>query len=154
MAIGCSSDEHTPVDQSRRPGNAAEGYPLERALVACIQDHGIDSELRANGSVSSDKNGTLSREEWRALRDLCFQRLEEEGFIVHEEPGEELTERSYNGFVALRECLIDQGIAIPELASFEVFSANPESAGNLLSAAAREDPEAFDNAYAKCRINW
>ncbi len=49
VAGGCSSDGDQPVDQSRRPGNAADGYPLERALVACIQDNGIDSELRPDG---------------------------------------------------------------------------------------------------------
>ena len=150
VAGSCSSsDEDQPVDQSRRPGNAAEGYPLERALVACIQDNGIDAELLPDGSVSS-KSGTLSREEWRALRELCFQRLEDQGFIVHEEPSDELTERTYNEYVSLRECLIDQGFAIPELASLESFAANPESVINFIDTAIREDPTAFVKAYEKC----
>lgn len=51
VAGSCSSSGgDQPVDQSRRGGNAAEGYPLERALVACYQDHGIDSELLPDGS--------------------------------------------------------------------------------------------------------
>ena len=147
---GCTSDGDQAVDQSRRPANAAEGYPLERALVACIQDHGIDAELFPDGSVHSDKNGTLSRDESRALSDLCFQRLEDEGFVVHEEPSEESTERTYNAWVAFRECMIDQGIALGELVSLESFAANPGPVGDLLSAAVRENFTAFKEAYDQC----
>ena len=150
VADGCSSDGDQPVDQSRRPGNAADGFPLERAFVACIQDHGIDAELFPDGSVHIDRNGTLSRDESFALSDLCDQRLEEEGFVVHEEPSDESTERTYNAWVDFRECMIDQGIALGELVSLESFAANPESVGNLLSAKLREDLTAFKEAYDKC----
>ncbi|MDE0065445.1 MAG: hypothetical protein OXN44_01080 [Acidimicrobiaceae bacterium] len=150
VAGSCSSDGDQTVDQSRRGGNAAEGYPLERALVACIQDQGIDAELLPNGVVESDKNGTLSREESRALSDLCYQRLEDEGFILYEEPSAESIERSYNAWVVSRECLIEEGIPIGELVSFESYVANPESVANLLRAAIREHGTAFAEAYEKC----
>ena len=150
VAGGCSSGGDQPVDQSRRPGNAADDFPKQRAFVACIQDHGIDSELLPDGVIHSDRNGTLSREEWRALSDLCDQRLEDEGFVLHEEPSDESTERTYNAWVAFRECMIDQGIALGELVSFESFAANSESVGNLLSAKLREDLTAFKEAYDKC----
>lgn len=152
---GCSSsDEDLTVDPNLRGGNADAGFPMERALVACIQDNGNDAELLPNGAVLSDTNGTLSLEESRALSELCFQRLEDEGFVVHEEPSDELAERSYKGLVALRECLIKRGIAIGELVSFESFAADRESVGNLFDAAIREDPAAFAEAHEKCPINW
>jgi hypothetical protein len=138
------------VDQSRRPGNAADGYPFEQAFVACIQDNGIDAELLPDGAVYFDRNGTLSQEESYALNDLCNQRLQDEGFVVHEEPSEESTERTYNAWVAFRECMIDQGIALGELVSFESYAANPESVGSLLSAELRENFTAFKEAYDKC----
>lgn len=153
VASSCSSDKDQPVDQSRRPGNAADGYPFERALVSCIQDNGIDAELLPDGVVASDRNGTLSREESFALHDLCDQRLEDAGFVVHAEPSDESTERSYNAWVAFRECLIEQGIAMPELVSLESYAANPDSVGNLLNAALREDLGAFMEANANCPSN-
>lgn len=145
-----SSNEDQPVDKSRLPGNAAEGYPVERALVACIQDNGIDSELLPNGVISSDKNDTLSVEEMRALYGLCEQRLEAQGFVLHEEPSDELTERNYKRMVAFRECLIEQGITIGEFGSLESHTANPRAMGKLLSAAVREDVKAFAEAQANC----
>ena len=147
---GCSSDGDQAVDQSRRPGNAADDFPMERALVACIQDNGIDAELFPDGSVHIDRNGTQSRVELNALSDLCDQRLEDEGFVVHEEPSEESTERSYNAWVAFRECMIDQGIALGELVSFESYAANPDSVGSLLSTELRKNFTAFKEAYDKC----
>ncbi len=138
------------MDQSRRPGNAADGFPMERAFVACIQDNGIDAELFLDGSVHIDRNGTQSRAELSALSDLCDQRLEDEGFVLHEEPSEEMTERTYNAWVAFRECMIDHGIALGELVSLESYAANPESVGDLLIAAVREDLGAFKEAYDKC----
>ena len=150
VAGGCSSDGDQPVDQSRRPGNAADDFPLERAFVACIQDHGIDAELFPDGSVHIDRNGTLSRDESFALSDLCDQRLEEEGFVVHEEPSDESTERTYNAWVDFRECMIDQGIAIGELGSLESYAANPKPLGNQISAALHEDLGSFKEAYDQC----
>ncbi len=150
VAGGCSSsDEDQAVDPNLRGGNAAAGFPMEQALVACIQDNGIDAELLPNGAVLSDKNGTLSREESHELSDLCFQRLEDQGFIVHEESNDELTQSDYAALAAFRECLIDHGIAIPELASFESLAGNPEL-GNVFGSVAREDPLAFEEAYANC----
>lgn len=133
-----------------RGGNAADGFPLEQAFVACIQDNGVDSELLPNGVVSSDKNDTLSPEEWRDLADLCDQRLEDEGFVVHEEPSDETTERAYNAWVDFRKCMVDQGIALGELISLESYAANPAFVGELLSAAVREDLVAFSAAHARC----
>ena len=127
LTIGCSSEESEPVDASRRPGNKAEGFPFERAMAACIQDNGIDAELFPDGSVHFDSKGTLSREESRALSDQCHQRLEDEGFIVHEEPTNESRERNYNEHVALRECLVGLGYAIPELPSFKTFVGDPNA---------------------------
>ncbi len=148
VAGGCSSDGDQPVDQSRRPGNAADRYPFERALVACYQDNGIDSELLPDGVIH--RSGTLSREESRALSDLCDQRLEDEGFILHEEPSDGSTERTYNAWVAFRECMIDQGIAIGELGSLESYAANPKPLGNQISAALHEDLGSFKEAYDQC----
>lgn len=150
IAGGCTSEASQPVDPSRMPGNEAEGFPFEQALVACIQDNGIDSELKPNGVVSSDKYNTLSREEWRSLSDLCDQRLEDEGFVVHQEPSDELTERSYNAWVAFRECLIDQKIAVPELVSLETYAENRAIVGELIKDLIREDGAAFLDAYSKC----
>lgn len=151
LAGGCSSDGgDEPTAQSRSPDNAADAFARQKAAVACYQDNGIDSELLPDGSVHSDRNGTLSREEWRALNDLCNQRLEDEGFVVHEEPSDETTERSYNAWVAFRECMVDQGIALGELVSLESYAANPESVGNLLSAQLRENLTAFKEAYDNC----
>lgn len=149
LAGGCTSDVSRPVDPNRMPGNAAEGFPFERALVACIQDNGIDSVLRPNGVVSSDKNNTLSRQEWRALRDLCERRLEDEGFVVHQESSDELTEHSYNAWVTFRECLIDQEIAVPELVSLESYAENRAIVGELIKDLIREDGAALLNAYSK-----
>ena len=149
VAGSCSSDGDQPVDQSRRPDNAADGFPKQRALVACLQDHGTDAELLPDGVVSFGSKGTLSREEWRALSDLCDQRLEDEGF-VREEPSDEMTERTYNAWVAFRECMVDQGIALGELVNLESFAANSESVGDLLIAAVREDLVAFKEAHDKC----
>ncbi len=150
VAGGCSSDGDQLADQSRRPANAADDFPKRRAFVACIQDNGIDAELLQDGVVEYDRNGTLSREESRALGDLCHQRLEDEGFVVNEEPSDESTERSYNAWVAFRECMIDQGIALGELVSFESYAANPDSVRDLISAAFRENLTAFKEAYDKC----
>lgn len=136
------------MDQSRRPGNAADGYPFERALVTCYQDNGVDAELLPDGVIHHD--ATLSRGESLALSDLCDQRLEDEGFVLHEEPSEESTERTYNSWVAFRECMIDQGIAIGELGSLESYAANPKPLGNQISAALHQDLGAFKEAYDQC----
>ena len=152
VAGSCSSEGDrpvSPVDPSRRPGNAADGYPFERAFVACLQDHGSDAELLPDGVVSFGSKTILSRDESNALRDLCDQRLEDEGF-VREEPSDEMTERTYNAWVDFRECMVDQGIALGELVSFESFAANSGSVGDLLVAAVREDLAAFKEAYKKC----
>ena len=124
LTSACSSNESQSVDPSLRPGNKAEGFPFERAFVACFEDNGIDAELFPDGSILADTRGTLSREEADALDELCTQRLEDEGFIVHEEPTDESRERNYNEYVTLRECLVEKGYAMPELPSFETFVGN------------------------------
>ena len=41
---------------------------------------------------------------------ICaFSVLRTRVFVVHEEPSDESTERSYNAWVDFRECMIDQG---------------------------------------------
>lgn len=77
--------------------------------------------------------------------------LEDEGFILPEEPSDEWTERNhYDTFVAFRECLIEQGIAMGESVSFETFTENPGSLGKLLRAAVLDDIVAFKEAHTKC----
>lgn len=123
-------------------------------MVACLQDNGIDAELLPNGSVHADSQGTLSIQESRALSELCHQRLEDEGFIVHEEPTDESRERGYNEIVALRECLVEKGYAIPALVSFETFVAHPAETANLFDDAIREGGVAFVEEFNKCRYQY
>lgn len=150
LTSGCSSEESEPVDPSRRPGNAADGFPLERALVACFQDNGIDAELFPNGSIHIDSQGTLSKEEYDALDQLCDQRVEDQGFILHEEPTDESRQRNYNDHITLRECLVEKGYAIPELPSFETFVAHPGKATSLFGHVIRESGVAIVEDINTC----
>ena len=155
LAGGCSSDGGgEPTTQSGSPGNSIDYSAMERdreaiqrAKVACYQDNGIDSELTSYGSVRSDMNGTLSREELRELSELCDQRLEEEGFVLRQERSEEF---SYKAWVDFHACMADQGIALGELVSFETYTANPSSVNELLTTQIRKDLWAFKEAHDNC----
>jgi len=151
LASGCSSNESPTADRDQISAGIAGGFVAERALVACFQDNGIDAELLADGSVLSDRNGTLSLEESRALTALCYQRLADDGIVVEEPLTDKLIERNYAAFQALRDCLMDEGYSIPELVSFELFAAEPEAFVHPLDVVVRANGvEAFADASAKC----
>jgi len=151
LASGCSSNKTPTAGRDQDRAETAGDLVAERALVACFQDNGIDAELLADGSVLSDKNGTLSLEESRALTERCYQRLADEGTVDVEASSDELIKRNYAAFQALRDCLIDEGYSIPELVSFELFAAKPELFVHPLEVVVRTNGvEAYAEASTKC----
>ena len=147
---GCSSDDgraDEPIQQSDR---IEAIFDYQRAFIACLQDNGIDAELLPHGGVSPDRSVKLPQEEWRELYDRCDQRLEDDGFVLNEEPSDESRERNYNSWVMFRECMVDQGIALGELVTFEAYYADPEYLMDMITAAISEDLVAFQKAYDNC----
>ena len=116
VAAGCSSG----VGSDPGPGlseGVGDDLVVERALVACYQDQGMDAELRPDGGLSA--NGG-SAEEVRAITALCKQELVDRGILV-EEPTDATKKQTYEAFQSLWRCLIEEGYQVPELVTFEVF---------------------------------
>ncbi|MCQ3812959.1 MAG: hypothetical protein KTU85_00865 [Acidimicrobiia bacterium] len=150
LGAGCASDDGQSSEQIQQSDRVVEMFTKQRAWLACLQDNGIDAELLPNGVVLPDKNSNLTQEEWRDLSDLCEQRLENEGIVLSEEPSDESRERNYNSWVMFRECMLDQGIDLGELVTFESYVADPDNIVNSVVAAASEDLSAFQEAYDNC----
>ena len=150
LGAGCASDDGQSSEQIQQSDRVVEMFTKQRAWLACLQDNGIDAELLPNGVVLPDKNSNLTQEDWRELSDLCDQRLEDDGFVLSEEPSDESRERNYNSWVMFRECMVDQGIDLGELVTFESYVADPDNVVSSVVAAASEDLSAFQEAYDNC----
>lgn len=131
LVAGCSSQ--SPAEQgAARPVDGGDTY--ERAFAACVQDHGIDAEIRPNGGVLYDQSGTLTREESFALSERCERQLEDAGIEVEEEITQETLSRDYELFEQMRDCLVAEGYAVPELVSFDVYVAGREQFEHPMAA--------------------
>ncbi len=106
-------------------GEVIDANPLQRSLIACYAEHGIDAVPLEGGAVHFDREGTLTKEESFRLANLYGKRVEAMGLSPLEMlTGPELAAR-YAKLEEVRECLQSLGFEIPALNSFEDFMADP-----------------------------
>lgn len=123
---------------------------LQRALIACYLDHGIDARPLHPGAVHFDRDGSLTAEESFALAETCSARVRAMGLLPpSNEPTDDQLKAQYANLAEVRECLLDLGFVIPELVSFDEFMTDPSVQPHPYSylAVANND---LERVYSRC----
>ena len=98
---------------------------LQRALIACFHDHGMDARPLHPGAVHFDREGSLTADESFALAETCSARVRAMGLLPPPcEPTDDQLKSQYANLAEVRECLLDLGF-IPDLVSFDEFMTDP-----------------------------
>ncbi len=122
---------------------------LQRALIACYEDHGIDAAPLEGGAVHFEREGTLTKEESFRLAGICATRVDALGITPFTGLSEGELEARYAKLAEVRECLQSLGFAIPDLASLDVFIADPTRQRHPYAYLARGNGD-FERGYTEC----
>lgn len=125
VAAACGGPSQPSGDTA--PERDLDPGKLERAYVACFEDHGVDARIMEGGGIHFDSGGILSFEASQELIETCRQQLDAMGLIDEPDRDEDWLVARHAELLSLRDCLLNLGYSAPEVPSLEVYLEDPSA---------------------------